>query len=189
MQSFMCCVISMPAEPHRSSLILLNLKKLSFQKWVLSIQQQPKKPVKIDLSLSSSSGPLLSSFQSATWCWSPATPVTCPAVWTGSTSRSTRLKITWWFCARRRWPLNRNEAYLGLTHRESRPSRANTDTHTNKQQQRGMKTCPFYPSAAFCPKFCTQLILNGHIFCQTGLKRLISQTHYPVQINKDTSER
>lgn len=82
----------------------------------------------------SSSGLQLSFFQSATWCWSPATPVTCPAVWTGSTSHSTQQKITWWFCVRRHWPLNRIDSYSDMMHKENRPFR-----HLNK----GMKICQF----------------------------------------------
>lgn len=132
MQSFTCCVITMPTQPSK---LILSLFLPHFKKSVVLenafIQQQPKKKQetaqKIDLFFSFFSGLLLSCFQSATWCWSPATPVTCPAVWTGSTSRSTLQKITWWFCARQRWPLNRREAYLGLMHRENRQSRANTD--------------------------------------------------------------
>lgn len=148
MQPFMCCVIwnkcFSSSSYRKNKTKQLNLTHLSF---------------------SSSSGPPRSSFQSATWCWSPATPVTCPAVWTGSTSRSMRPKITWWFCARRRWPPNRIDSCLELTHRENRPSRhLNTDTN-----MKGMKICPFYPWAS---------VRSWYL---TGTYSA-SQTHHPVQI-------
>lgn len=129
-----------------------------------------RQPENTDLSFSFLSELLLCCFQSATWFWSPAMPVTCLAVWTGSTSRSMRQKITWWFCARRRWPLNRSEACPELMHKESRLSRANR--WTKKQQQQAMKACP-YSRAALFQKFCPQLTLNRHIFCLPSIIQLL----------------
>lgn len=70
----------------------------------------------------------LYSSPSAIWCWSPATPATCRAAWTGSTSRSTPPRITWWFYARRRWLPNRNETFSDSMCKESSPSKTTGTT-------------------------------------------------------------
>lgn len=142
------CVVLLPIQLNKPilSLFLLWLKKKVFSERS-SFYPAAAKKCQTHLSIFSSLGQLLCSFQSATWCWSPATLVTCLAVWTGSSSRYTQLKITWWSCMRQRWPLNQNEVYLELTHRENRPSRGNTDI--NKQQQTGMKMSLFTWTSSF----------------------------------------
>lgn len=120
---------------------------------ILTLPGKTVKSVKNAIS-SFSSGLLLSCSPSATWCWSPATPVTCPAAWTGSTSRSTRQRITWWFCVRRLWLPNQSAACRELTHRENRPSEArkldaqpgtcSARRHFKKKRHRNSSTRPNY---------------------------------------------
>lgn len=62
-----------------------------------------------------------------------------------------------------------------------------TQIKTKKQQQRGMAICPYYRRAALFENSALSWYLTGTYSARRYWKG--TQTHHPVQINKDTSEQ
>lgn len=175
MQSFTCCVITMPTQPSK---LILSLFLPHFKKSVVLenafIQQQPKKNKKqlkkLICSFLSSQGYCSPAFSQPLGAGHPQRlshvrqygldrPVAprcrrshggfargSAGLWTGE-------KHTWGWCTERTGNLEQ------------------TQIKNKETAAAGHGSMSIFSSSCAVWKFCTQLILNRHIFCQTVLKR------------------